>query len=351
MLTIWTNRLFSLKGKKSGMLEMTLKTSLDTLTMEAAVLGGAILGNGGGGKLEDGLYLGELATAQGGAALLDPGGLPAQTAAAAVLSFYSSGYDTHQIHPRQVHRAVTMLQENLDSKVLGLANAGMGAVDSIIGWELSAFMGIPLLNMGIPPLYHPATLRNLLLFWQETAAQMHFSVILVGPANSSHEPSEHLWHGRPSDLLDKLDALPAVGEDSYAVAAGPLQPGEGIPSQVNKLLRMGHAMLTANENGGEATVTTLQKMLPYRFSVLATVTDINWHGQGQESYGIIELRDINNRRLQLTYGQRYRELSVDGRLTALFPDLIITLGILGTPLTGEEVFIGQDLYLMTVPHQ
>ena len=38
---------------------MNLKTSLDALTMETAVLGGAVLGCGGGGKLEDGLYLGE----------------------------------------------------------------------------------------------------------------------------------------------------------------------------------------------------------------------------------------------------------------------------------------------------
>lgn len=61
---------------------------------------------------------------------------------------------------------------------------------------------------------------------------------------------------------------------------------------------------------------------------------------------MIELRDVENRNLSLTYSQRYLELAENGRQTAAFPDLIVTLGILGTPLTGEEVFIGQDLYLM-----
>jgi hypothetical protein len=48
----------------------------------------------------------------------------------------------------------------------------------------------------------------------------------------------------------------------------------------------------------------------------------------------------------LTYKQRYLKLMENGVQTAAFPDLMITLGIMGTPLTGEEVFIGQDLYLL-----
>ena len=76
------------------------------------------------------------------------------------------------------------------------------------------------------------------------------------------------------------------------------------------------------------------------------MTEINWQGQGQDAYGVIELRDVDNRQLALTYSQRYLELLENGIQTAAFPDLIITLGTLGTPLTGEEVFIGQDLYLL-----
>ena len=101
--------------------------------------------------------------------------------------------------------------------------------------------------------------------------------------------------------------------------------------------------------GGKAAIVALQAILPGQFSTFATVTEINWYGQGQETYGRIKMLDVANRHLQLTYSQRYRQLTVDGRQRAAFPDLIITLGILGTPLTGGEVFMGQDLYLMVVP--
>lgn len=103
---------------------------------------------------------------------------------------------------------------------------------------------------------------------------------------------------------------------------------------------------SANEESGEAAVAAVQQTLPCKFSTFATVTHINWQGEGQNAQGTIELRDINNRHLVLTYKHRYLELMENGTKTAAFPDLVITLGTLGTPLSGEEVFIGQDLYLL-----
>ena len=325
---------------------MNLKTSLDALTMEAAVLGGAVLGCGGGGKLEDGLYLGELAAAQGGAHFSQSTDLPEQAAAVAVMPFHTSGSDTYQIHPRQAHAAMEMLQDNVQTSVVGLANGGLGAVDSIIGWELSGFLGLPLLDGGILASYHPASLLNLLTYWQETAETETFTVSLAGRFHNGQRHRRHLWHGRPAELLQQVSTLPSPQKESYVAATGPLRPADLRPATVSHTLRVGQAMLAASDDGGEATVTALQAVLPTDFSTFATVTEINWQGPDQDPTGHIKLRDEKNRQLQLVYNQRYQELTIDGKETAVFPDLIITLGILGTPLTGEEVFIGQDLYLI-----
>jgi len=107
-------------------------------------------------------------------------------------------------------------------------------------------------------------------------------------------------------------------------------------------------MLSVIDHGGHEIIAALQSIMPCQFFTYATVRDIEWHGQGQDRFGDIIMRDVENRHLQLHYCQRYTKLTVDGWRKAVFPDLVITLGILGTPLTGEEVFIGQDLYLMVV---
>lgn len=329
---------------------MAFKARLDTLTMETAVLGGAILGCGGGGKLEDGLYLGELATAQGGGQLVNLGSMPTHSNLAVVAPVHSSSSDTRQISPRQAHHAVEMLQSELATNIDGLVNAGQGAVDSIIGWELSGFLAVPLLDTALPATYHSVPLRNLFLYWLETAASETFTTCLVGRVNRNSGDRDFVWRDKPAGLLQKLDDLPNGDFESYVAVAGPLPHSaaadHGRFAIISRTLQVGEAVIAVNEDGGEATVAALQRILPCRFSTFATVTQISWQGYGQDAYGKIELHDVDSRHLSLTYSQRYVELLENGQQTAAFPDQIITLGILGTPLSGEEVFIGQDLYLI-----
>jgi DUF917 family protein len=315
--------------------------------MESVVLGGAILGCGGGGKLEDGLYLGESATIQRSAHLVEPNTLSMPGQLAIVGLAHSSSIDTHQVSPRQAHQSVELLQSALDGPVIGLINAGAGAVDSILGWELSSYLSVPLLDMGLPATYHPFPLRNLLLFLAETAASEIFTVVLAGHfAQTSNPP----WRGNPAQLQKKLDELPGDKSQSYVFAATTLPLSTLLTHchlhRINKTIQIGKAIIVTNDDGGEATVAALKDLLPCKFSAFATVTQISWHGQGQDAHSVIELRDDQNRQLLLTYSQRYLLLSENGKQMAAFPDLIITLGTLGTPLAGEEVFIGQDLYLI-----
>lgn len=53
--------------------------------------------------------------------------------------------------------------------------------------------------------------------------------------------------------------------------------------------------------------------------------------------------------MQLTFWYRYVTLDIAGQRAATFPDLIVTLGTKGTPLAGEEVCKGQDVYVLVIP--
>lgn len=328
---------------------MNLKTRLDSLTMESVVLGGAILGCGGGGKLEDGLYLGESATAQGSAHLVEPAILSIPAPIAIVGLAHHSSIDSHQISPRQAQHTVERLQSELKAPIAGLINAGAGAVDSILGWELSAYLSVPLLDLGLPAVYHPFPLDNLLRFLAETAASETLTVALTGRFGQDTGPRQHLWRGSPAQLQKKLENLPDyTGSCVFAatILLSPALVSHSCSHIMNNTIQIGKALIAANDDGGEAAVAAVQDRLACKFSTFATVTQISWHGQGRDAYGLIELRDAHNRQLLLSYSQRYIELLENGKRLSAFPDLIITLGTLGTPLTGEEVFIGQDIYLI-----
>jgi DUF917 family protein len=320
--------------------------------MEATVLGGAVLGCGGGGKLEDGLNLGEWVSSQGGACLLSRSNLSTQETAAVVILVHTSGSHTQQIHPTQIHQAVDMLQNESNLAISGVVNGGQGGVESLIGWELSGYLDVPLLDAGIPPRYHPSALRNLLEFWQETAMTETFIISLAGGLEQGRGQKEMIWRGRPFELLQRLENLSSAEGESYVAAAVVLPKtifeSKNFYSPISHALQVGQTMLSVNDHGGEEIIAALQTIMPCQFFTYATVRDIEWHGQGQDRYGDILMLDVENRHLHLNYCQRYRKLTVDGRRRAVFPDLVVTLGILGTPLTGEEVFIGQDLYLMVV---
>lgn len=328
---------------------MDLGTGIEAATMETAVLGGAIFGCGGGGKLEDGLCLGESASPQ--LLLLPLDALPADSphTVAVILPLHGSAVATERIDSTQTQRALTNLADNLAEPVTHLLNGGCGAVESLLGWAAAAAWSLPLLDGVVPATHHPCSLENLLYLQQELVPERSLWVSLVGPGMEN----EQVWHGRPRRLLTRLSELNRRDYSSCAVAVGPFSrshlalQSEGSTMQV--CIKIGNEIVAIDRPTGEVVSDLLAARCSFSFSTFATVTKIVWAGSGRDATGTISLRDMDGRNLQLIYSYRYRQLSINGRLWAHFPACIITLGIFGTPITGEELFVGQDIYLQAKP--
>jgi DUF917 family protein len=326
---------------------MNLETGIEAATMETAVLGGAIFGCGGGGKLEDGLCLSETASAQ--ITLLSLEMLPAQHSIAVIAPRFTSAILTERINPTQADRAFKNLKESADVQITHLLNGGCGAVESLLGWELAASQSLPLLDGVMPADHHPCMVENLLRHQRTVAPERSFWMAWAGAGADEAQ----VWYGRPSQLLTQL--LQLTDHRSCAVAAGPFRLSD-LPRQLQagamtESLQVGREIVAIDRPTGEEVSGLLGARLAGAFSTFATVTEIVWTGDGRDATGTISLRDVDGRSLQLIYGYRYQQLRIDGRLLAQFPACIITLGIFGTPITGEELFVGQDLYLLAKPQE
>lgn len=316
---------------------------LNTFTSEMAVLGGAVLGAGGGGKLETGLCLSQAITDIATADFVSLTDLSPQRSLVVLATFRASGFEGSFRCPPPHKQAIRLLQSNTGIEIAGLLNCGSGAVDTLVGWTQAIDLGVPLLDVTFDPAIHPSPVVGLI------KGNPHFSFAIVGDSQSRQEIK--LFSPNTSPLLFRmLCDHTLVEKTNIAMAIGPVSPVQvqqwGAMGRVSLGLRVGKAMLERAEDDGERTAEVIAQEMQGETILFCVITDLVWQGEGDEAYGIIYLRDEQNRPLELLFWHRYIALERQGQRLATFPDLIVTLGIKGTPLSGDEVCKGQEVYVV-----
>jgi len=327
------------------------KTILDALTSEMAVLGGAVLGGGGGGKLEAGLRLGQLAVELGDATLIDLDSLPPQANLVAIATFSTSAMERTLYRLLYYTRAIELLRANTGTKIAGLVNCGSGAVDTLLGWGQATLLGIPLVDVAFDQSIHPSAVMGLIKLGRDDGVPLPLTI--VSDDRRSDQRLEIFLQGAPQLLIHTLQQDATRSGGSLALAIGPFPQRwireRGSPYSVSRAIEVGKVMMQVADDGGRATADAVSHALGGQLVAFGAITDMVWRSTGSRAYGIIHIRDTENRPLELAFWHRYVALDVAGQRVATFPDLIVTLGAKGTPLSGTEVSKGQDVYLVVVP--
>lgn len=325
--------------------------TLDALTSEMAVLGGAVLGGGGGGKLETGLRLGQLAVELGEATLVELDSLPPQANLVALATFSASAVEEPSYRPRYYNLAIELLAANTGVEIAGLVNCGSGAVNTLVGWAQAALLGTPLVDVVFDQSAHPSAVMGLIERGIEDGGPL--PVAIVSDDQRSGQRLEIFSRGASQLLVRMLQQDVAGSGRNFALTIGPFSPRwireQGSLHLVSRAVDIGRAMIRAADDGGQATADAVARALGGQVIAFGAITGIMWQGAGSRAYGVIHLRDQENRPLELVFWHRYIALDVAGRRVATFPDLIVTLGAKGTPLSGEEVCKGQEVYVVVTP--
>ncbi|MBB6283607.1 DUF917 family protein [Geobacillus subterraneus] len=128
---------------------------LNHRTLEAAVLGGAVLGGGGGGWIEEGMRIGRLALEVGQPQLITIDDLQDDDLLVTVSNVGAPAAKDQYVKPVHYLRSLELLIQNLERRVHGIITNENGAGTMINGWFQSAVTGIPVVDAPCNGRAHP----------------------------------------------------------------------------------------------------------------------------------------------------------------------------------------------------
>lgn len=329
-----------------------VESSLDARTAEKAVLGSVVLAAGGGGSVELGLRLGQIAVELGHAYRVSFDSL-SSTAEIAAVAAVDGGAHEHPSYRLAYHRrALELLAANARADVGGLIPVDGGALNVMASWGQAALLDIPLIDASFETVAHPCPWRAFVdLLAQDMPV---ISLAVVGKPDEGEEQLETFFRGGPRAIIGLIEQLRAAG-GSYALCFGPLPSewarGRAHVGRMSRLIEVGEALMRAAADGGRMAAQAVSQAVGGQCVVPASVVGASWTRRDTVPYGVIRLLDEEERGVQLTHWHRYVALEAADERLATFPDLIVTLGTRGTPLQADELNEGQDVFIVTAPSQ
>ncbi|MEW6308314.1 MAG: DUF917 family protein [Bacillota bacterium] len=319
---------------------------LTRIDVEAACLGGAVLGGGGGGWRDDGRRMGELAVTMGSPRLIDLSELADTDTVLTVSAVGAPAAIERYIEPVDYLRAVQLLMEALDLRPAALITNENGGAATLNGWVQSACLGIPVLDAPCNGRAHPTGIMGSMGLHQVPGYVSVQSAVGGDPRQGKRLEVVARGGLAAASTLIRQTAVQAGG--LVAVARNPVQAAHvrdhGAPGAITQAIGLGRAMLDAPASErAQAAAAFLGGSL----SVRGTVTAFALETKGGFDVGRLTVAAAGQE-FGLTFWNEY--MTLDGRCRlATFPDLIMTLDTEGLPVTSAELKEGRKIQVLVVP--
>lgn len=321
---------------------------LDMEAVEAAVLGGTILGGGGGGSMIKGRELGELAVRIGEPRLVDVEDLPDDALIVTVSAVGAPAAKEGVAKPFAYLRAVVILKQN-GGDAQGFISSECGGIAVVNGWLQSAVFGIPVVdapsNGRAQPIIPMGSmgLHAIPGFVSLQAA--------AGGNTTTGRYTEVCVRGSLMQASAAIRQFSAQAGGLVAVARNPVQAGyikkNGAPGAVKQAIELGRAMLNVKHKGAEAIINAVTDTLGGRIVDESVVESVELKTSGGFDTGKVIFSDY-----ELTFWNEYMTLDKGNNRVSTFPNLIMTIDAeSGTPVTSAEIKEGQKVALLVVPKE
>ncbi len=314
--------------------------------IEAAGLGGAVLGGGGGGSLENGRQLGKLAMQYGGPNLVEVTDLPKETLLA-TCSYVGSPAARHIcVRPQAYTRAVELLQQHFGVAVGGLITNECGGTATLNGWMQAAALGLPLVDAPCNGRAHPTGVMG--------SMGLHAvdGYVSRQAATGGDETTGRYVEISVSGSLDAASGLvrqaAVQAGGMVAVARNPVDAGyvrdHAACGAIRMCIELGQAMLDARPRGGRAVSEAVVRYLDGEIVTAGPVNEFSLRSTGGFDVGQVCIGEF-----QMDFWNEYMTLERGTLRLATFPDLIMTLSEDGMPITTAQVQAGHHLTVIRVP--
>lgn len=316
--------------------------------VEAAVLGGAVLGGGGGGAMERGRELGHLAVRIGRPVLVG-----AEECADDSILVTCSGVGAPAakdafVSPRAYWRTVELLQMHSKSQIGGLITNECGGNAVVNGWLQAALLDLPIVDLPCNGRAHPTGVMGSMGLHKIRSFVSIQAFAGGNPENNTYVEGCLTGGLAETSALVRQVAVQAKG--LVGVARNPVPASYaktyGAPGAVLMAINLGMAMLQTKDLGSEKLVSSVVEYLKGEVVVRGVVQKLELETTGGFDVGCVEIDGC-----ALTFWNEYMTLEkADGERINTFPDLIMTMdGKTGMPVTSAEIQKGQSVYVIAVP--
>lgn len=320
------------------------KMKLDEKMVEYAVYGGAVLGGGGGGWIEEGLQIGRLALEIGQPELLTVDELHDEDLLVTVSLVGAPAAKEKFLKPIHYSRALELLTQKIGKSIKGITTNENGASTTVNGWFQSAVMGIPVIDVPCNGRAHPTGSMGSLNLSERPNYVSH-QAALGGKGDKYVELSVSGSLSKAASIVRtasvEAGGLVAVARNPVSVAYA---KENGAPGAIRQAIEVGEALLN---NKGEAAIDAVVTKLGGKVVAEGTVREFNLETTGGFDVGSVTIGSH-----ELTFWNEYMTLELNGERIATFPDLIMTLDAkTAKPIVTAEVEKGQSLAVISVPKE
>lgn len=319
---------------------------IDTQMVEAAVLGGAVLGGGGGGSMERGRELGELALSMGDLRLIEIDDVAPDALLVTASAVGAPAALEAVVKPVAYVRAVEILMEKGGIRAEGLITNECGGAAVVNGWLQAAVLGIPVIDAPCNGRAHPTGAMGSMGL-HAVPGYVSLQAAVGGDAASGRYLEVFFQGGLEQGAgIIRQAAVQAGG--LVAVARNPIEASyvkkNGAPGAIRMAIELGQGMLAARNRGGQAVVNAVVDILGGKVISEGRAKELKLETTGGFDAGKVVIDD-----LELTFWNEYMTLEKDGERLGTFPDLIMTLdGETGWPVTSAEIKKEQRIAVILV---
>lgn len=327
------------------MMQTAMRLGLEDV--EAAVLGGALLGGGGGGSMREGMRLGTEAVQAGTPCLLPLEELPGDTLVATASLVGAPAAKGAVVEQRDYVRAWELLADLVGSPLGGVISSENGGTASINGWLQSAIFKVPVVDAPADGRAHPTADMGTMGLEREDSFVSYQAAAGGSRARGLYVEQQVRASLRSANRLVRAAADIAgglVGVARNPVPASSLGDRAAVGA-LSQALKLGRSVRAAVPSGPSAVIDAVCAELGASLIVEGTVRTVDLTTKGGFDVGFAVVNEV-----ELSIWNEYMTLERDGGRIATFPDLVMTIDLeSGLPVTSAELAEGRRVAVLTAP--
>lgn len=323
------------------------KMKLTKDLVEAAVVGGSVLGGGGGGSMAEGLPMAMQAVEISELELVDGEDLPDDGVLINVSAVGAPSAKTMFATPQDYADAVKNLCHFSNMEAAGIITNEMGGLATVNGWLQAALLGLPVVDMPSNGRAHPTGVMGAMGLHAEEGYTSVQAAIGGNPAFGRRV--ELVVRGTIDNASSQVRTASVLAGGFVAVARNPVTVAyakeHSAAGAVKQALGLGQAMLAARDKGGEAVIEAVCQNLGAKVLHKGVVDKVELVCKGGFDVGTVTFGDF-----ELTFWNEYMTAEKDGKRLGTFPELLMTLDAkTGWPVTSAAIEEGQEIAVICAP--